>query len=134
MYHFILDFIVGFYFITMSSENRFEMLGVTNVVTTFYKAVYKCVYNNNNKYIHSTFINPWNVSHRNSGTIIHSEKTTLASLARNNYYEWAKRTKILLAVIYGSPGRHSNSSKFILKKSEKMEIHLCDHLRTSWII
>ena len=32
----------------MSSENRFEMLGVTNVVTTFYKAVYKCVYNNNN--------------------------------------------------------------------------------------
>ena len=35
----------------MSSENRFEMLGVPNAVTTFYKAVYKCVYNNNNNYL-----------------------------------------------------------------------------------
>ena len=48
MYDFILDLNVGFYFLTMSSENRFEMLGVPNAVTTFYEAVYKCVYNNNN--------------------------------------------------------------------------------------
>ena len=44
-----MDFNNGFYLLTMSSQNRFEMLGVPNAVTTFYKAVYKCVYNNNNK-------------------------------------------------------------------------------------
>ena len=49
MYDFILDFNIGFYFLTMLSENRFEMLGVTNAVNTFYKPVYKCVYDNNNK-------------------------------------------------------------------------------------
>ena len=38
---------MGFYFLTMLNENRFEMLGVTNAVNTFYKRVYKCVYNNN---------------------------------------------------------------------------------------
>ena len=34
------------------------------------------------------------------------------------YYEWAKRTKFLLAVIYGSPRRHLNSSK-TFKKDRK---------------
>ena len=33
-------------------------------------------------------------------------------------YEWAKRTKFLLAVIYGSPRRHSDSSK-TFKKNRK---------------
>ena len=45
MYDFILDFNVEFYFLRMSSENCFEMVGVPNAVITFYKAVYKCVYN-----------------------------------------------------------------------------------------
>ena len=31
------------------------------------------------------------------------------------FYEWAKQTKFLLAVIYGSPRRHSNSSKIFKK-------------------
>ena len=35
------------------------------------------------------------------------------------YYVWAKRTKFLLAVIYGSPGRHSNISK-TFKKDRKI--------------
>ena len=36
---------------------------------------------------------------------------------RSNY-GWAKRTKFLLAVIYGSPWQHSNGSK-TLKKNQK---------------
>ena len=39
--------------------------------------------------------------------------------------------KLLLAVIYGSPRRHSNSSK-IFKKIGKIEINFYDHFRTSW--
>ena len=35
------------------------------------------------------------------------------------YYEWAKRMKILLTVIYGSPRQHSNSSKNLKKKRKK---------------
>ena len=36
------------------------------------------------------------------------------------YYKWAKRTKFLLVVIYGSPPRHSNSLK-PLKNREKLK-------------
>ena len=35
------------------------------------------------------------------------------------YYEWVKRIKFILAVIYGSPRRHSNSSTPFKKKTEK---------------
>ena len=38
------------------------------------------------------------------------------------YYEWAKRTKSLLAFIYGSPWRYSNNSKIFKIKSKKIEI------------
>ena len=41
----------------------------------------------------------------------------------DNHYEWVKRTKFLLAVMYGSPRRHSNSSKIFLRK-KKNEKHL----------
>ena len=38
----------------------------------------------------------------------------------HNDYEWAKRTKFLLPVLYRLPRQHSNSSKNPLKRSEKM--------------
>ena len=50
-----------------------------------------------------------------------------------NNYEWAKRTKFLLAVIYGSPC-HIKSALKPLKKSEKCEIKMYDHFSTSWIV
>ena len=49
------------------------------------------------------------------------------------FYEWAKRTKFLLAVIYGSACRHSIGSK-TFKKIGKCEIKMYDHFRTSWIV
>ena len=58
---------------------------------------------------------------------------TIRKFKSTHYDEWAKRTKFLLAVLYGLPSRHSNSSK-TLKKSEKIEIHFYGPLRTSWII
>ena len=33
-----------------------------------------------------------------------------------SYYEWVKRTKFLLAVIYRSPRRNSNNSKILIRK------------------
>ena len=50
---------------------------------------------------------------------------------REDSYEWAKRTKFLLTVMYRSRQRHSNSSK-PLRKSEK--IHFYDNFRTSLIV
>ena len=41
-------------------------------------------------------------------------------LRSQDYYEWTKRTKFLLAVIYGLPRRHSNSFKTFLKNWKKM--------------
>ena len=52
------------------------------------------------------------------------------TVQREHYYEWAKRTKFLLTVIYGATRRHSNSSKTFLKNIEKIEIKLYDHFRT----
>ena len=49
-------------------------------------------------------------------------------------YEWAKRTKFLLTVMYGSPRRHTNISKTFEKKCKKYEIHFYDHFMTRWII
>ena len=49
-------------------------------------------------------------------------------------YEWAKWTRFILAVVYGSSRRRSNSSIKPLKKSEKIEINLYAHFRTSPII
>ena len=37
-------------------------------------------------------------------------------------YEWAKRTKNLLKVIYTSPWRHSNSSKIFTNFRKKIEV------------
>ena len=48
-------------------------------------------------------------------------------------YEWGKRTKFLLAVIYGLPRRHSNRSK-TFKKIAKIKINYHDHFMTNWII
>ena len=36
-------------------------------------------------------------------------------------YEWAKRTKFLLAIIYGSPRRYANSSKTFLKNRKEFK-------------
>ena len=36
-------------------------------------------------------------------------------------YDWTKRTKFLLAVIYGSLQRHSNGSKTFLKNRKKLK-------------
>ena len=47
-------------------------------------------------------------------------------------YEWAKRTKFLLTVIYGSACWHSIRSKTFTKIG-KMWDKMCDHFRTSWI-
>ena len=46
---------------------------------------------------------------------------------KSAYYEWAKQTKFLLTVIYGSPRQHSDSSN-LSEKSEKMEINFYDQL------
>ena len=51
-----------------------------------------------------------------------------------SYYEWAKQMNFILAVTYGSPRRYWNSSKTFMKKSEKIEINVYDHFRTSWIV
>ena len=48
-------------------------------------------------------------------------------------YEWTKRTKFLLVVIYRSPRRHSSSSK-TFKKSENIDTKFYDHFRDNWII
>ena len=37
------------------------------------------------------------------------------------YYEWAKRTKLLLAIIYGSRRQHSDSFKTFEKNREKLK-------------
>ena len=47
------------------------------------------------------------------------------------YYEWAKRTKFLKAVIYVSPRRHSNRKP--LEEIGKSRNTVYDHFRTSWI-
>ena len=54
----------------------------------------------------------------------------LSMRTRGTYvHEWVKWTKSLLAVIYGSPRRHSNSFKNLQEKFEKIEINLYDHFR-----
>ena len=45
-------------------------------------------------------------------------------LQKANYYEWVKRTKFLLAVIYGSLRRHSDSSKTFKKIVKKCKYSL----------
>ena len=60
-------------------------------------------------------------------------KKVASNLNEIFYYEWAKRTKFLLTVMYGSPRRHSDISKTFKNKSEKIEIKFYDHFRTNWI-
>ena len=45
----------------------------------------------------------------------------IAIMIRYIYYEWAKRTKFLLAVIYRSPRWHSNGSKRFKENRKKCE-------------
>ena len=52
----------------------------------------------------------------------------------NSDYEWAKRLKFLLAVIYKSRRRYSNSSETFTKKVGKNWNKLYGHFRTTLII
>ena len=45
----------------------------------------------------------------------------IASACQHFIYEWAKRPKFLFAVIYGSPRKHSSSSKTFKKNREKFK-------------
>ena len=47
----------------------------------------------------------------------------------NIVFYYCKWTKFLLAVIYGSPGRHSNNTKTFKKIRKKIEYNLYDLLR-----
>ena len=52
-------------------------------------------------------------------------------------YKWVKWTKFLLAVIYMYYVGHLDDIPAALKplkKLKKIEINLCDHFMTSWII
>ena len=58
----------------------------------------------------------------NDFTLYFAETFCLTLYIQLTNHEWAKWTKFLLAVVYGSPQRPSNSSK-TLRKSEKLETH-----------
>ena len=42
-------------------------------------------------------------------------------MQRSIHYQWAKRMKFIFTVIYGSPSRHSNSSKTFKKTRKKLK-------------
>ena len=68
--------------------------------------------------LRSYWLSHWeNTFQHNAKTVLLSDSITVNVTIKihmwlnTSYYEWVKRTKFLLAVIYGSPRRHSNSFK-----------------------
>ena len=59
------------------------------------------------------------------GSVVHCRVFVLLMrymfLGEISYHEWAKRTKFLLAVIYVSPRRYSDSSKNLKKSLKKLK-------------
>ena len=65
------------------------------------------------------FVQRAEIKHNFRKFIIEFKKINFRSTYPN--YDWVKRTKFLSAVKYGSPRRHSNSSKTFKNKSEKLK-------------